>query len=481
MNTENGTFGLIQQINYGYDELEPIILSLMAVNRNFMLIGRHGTGKTRLAKTLSAGYGQQNFVFYDATKDDLISIAGIPDPKAIKEGRLNFVGHERSIWKKTTIVVDEITRAGKENQNLWLEILEERTCFGLPLVYEILIATANPESYAAAFQLDEALLDRFHAVIPVPEMQTDVEGHEIMEMLRLSLADPCELPDHAAISGVLAEIRKARSALIKDGIQDKIFRYLARLIPAMLRILNEQNSPYLSPRTYSRNLPETILAVSAYYHALGRPHPAIAAAKEALTYAVATKLQVKLFVLESLHNACAELLGGATVSKAESLRSDLAAKVRFKDKLQFMQEHWKDTKTLLGRDELEAEIGSLLRMCEEKGELDRIVALYQFLKGVEFSGEALRQVEGRVTVHVMKVLNRINPLLIQIADENGRKDAPARRNARIIREKVKNGSFLDDQSPDAIKIKRYLIDILEGDVSGDIDELREMLGRVNLA
>src|SRR5450432_604786 len=129
------TLNLIERINHGWKEVESVVVGLMAMNKSFMLIGRHGTGKTRLARALSRGYGEKGFVFYDATKDDLISIAGIPDPEAIKSGRLRFVAHERSIWDKSTVVVDEITRAGKESQNLWLEILEERTCFGLPLAY----------------------------------------------------------------------------------------------------------------------------------------------------------------------------------------------------------------------------------------------------------------------------------------------------------------------------------------------------------
>src|SRR6266850_3943790 len=101
---------LLRRVNHGYDHLEPTVVGLMATHKSFMLIGRHGTGKTRLARLLSRGYGDKGFVFYDATKDDLISIAGIPDPESLKRGRLHFVPHERSIWDKSTIVVDEITR-----------------------------------------------------------------------------------------------------------------------------------------------------------------------------------------------------------------------------------------------------------------------------------------------------------------------------------------------------------------------------------
>ena len=105
---------ILDQINFGYVEIEPVILGLMALHKSFVLVGRHGTGKTRLARILSQGYRQNSFVFYDATKEDLISIAGIPDPDSLKGGQLQFVPHQRAIWDKATIVVDEVTRANKE-------------------------------------------------------------------------------------------------------------------------------------------------------------------------------------------------------------------------------------------------------------------------------------------------------------------------------------------------------------------------------
>ena len=46
------TLNILNRINQGYDHLEPVILGLMAMNKSFMLIGRHGTGKTRLALEL---------------------------------------------------------------------------------------------------------------------------------------------------------------------------------------------------------------------------------------------------------------------------------------------------------------------------------------------------------------------------------------------------------------------------------------------
>src|SRR6056297_43999 len=220
---------ILDSINYGYGHLEPMIIGLMAMNRNFLLIGRHGAGKSRLAKVLSQGYGKQGFVFYDATKDDLISIAGIPNPEAIKNGKLDFTPHQRSIWDKSTVVVDEITRASKENQNLWLEILEERTCFGKPLSYRSLIATANPESYAAAFRLDEALLDRFHAVIPIPELQENMGLKELETIMGLAL-NPRPKVEAETIARLFSEIQAAYKDLHSSGAMEKVIAYASRIV-----------------------------------------------------------------------------------------------------------------------------------------------------------------------------------------------------------------------------------------------------------
>jgi hypothetical protein len=35
---------LLNKLIIGYDELEPVILGLMAMDKSFLLIGRHGTG-----------------------------------------------------------------------------------------------------------------------------------------------------------------------------------------------------------------------------------------------------------------------------------------------------------------------------------------------------------------------------------------------------------------------------------------------------
>jgi len=135
---------MLEGIVVGWEGIEDVFLANLAMKNPFILVGRHGICKTKVSKEIAKIYQNDtdsHFRFYDATKDDLISIAGIPIPEELKKGKLAFSHHDRTIWEARCIVVDEISRANKENSNLWLEILEEHTCFGVKLPYETFIAS----------------------------------------------------------------------------------------------------------------------------------------------------------------------------------------------------------------------------------------------------------------------------------------------------------------------------------------------------
>lgn len=465
---------MLQQINFGYDALSPVVLGLVALNKSFMLIGRHGTGKTRLARALSAAFsgvddGAGGFVFYDATKDDLVSIAGIPDPEALKRGQLRFVPHERSIWNKTTIVVDEITRAGKESQNLWLEILEQRTCFGLPLAYRTLIATANPESYAAAFQLDEALLDRFHAVIPVPEHQHGVSADDVKAMIELARQREATV-DPAQLKALFGEIRAAHAALVDAGAPARIADYLGALVPAVLGLLKEQGGPYMSARTYARNLPETLLAIAAYHKAMGSERPQQKAAIDSLRYAVATKLQIKPSVLDGFHQAAAPLLEQAASGEGQRLRLALSATQTFAEKSSYLSSNWSDIHSHLAADEIEKIVGDLLKLASQKGEQEKLLDLRDVLQRIGFAGDGLRQVEGRLLIAINGAVSAVMPRLRAVLD--AARDPAVRERAHTnierFRALVAQGSFVRSTDKEVRRLQKHLIDLREGDVdAGD--------------
>jgi hypothetical protein len=453
----------------------------MAMGKSFMLIGRHGTGKTRIAKILSRGYGEKGFVFYDATKEDLISIAGIPDPDGLKSGKLRFVGHERSIWGKSTVVVDEITRAGKESQNLWLEILEERTCFGLPLAYRTLIATANPESYAAAFKLDDALLDRFHAVIPVPEMQRDVTRADVEQLVAMALDDG-QGPTPEEIARAFVEIQNAHSSLVKGGARRTVQSYLSILVPDLLRLLKDHHGPFVSPRTYARNLPESMLAIAAYGTVIGVERPLSFGAVQALRYALSTKLQIKPSLLEQLHKAADPALGGREAVPSDRLRHELNQFTAFDDRLEFVRKRWPDLQTALAADEIEKIMGDLLRGASKQGDQEKLVILRRTLDELQYKGDAVRQVDGRLLVMLNSAINYVMPRLSKLTarDRPSPEAQAAIDNIRRFQSMVASGSFFSERTEGVERLKTFLIDVYEDQQPTDEQHLIQLFKDLNL-
>jgi len=473
---------ILNRINFGYGELEPTIVGLMAMHKSFMLIGRHGTGKTRLARMLSLGYGEDAFVFYDATKDDLISIAGVPDPEALKGGRLHFVPHERSIWAKSTIVVDEITRAGKESQNLWLEILEDRRCFGLPLAYRTLIATANPESYAAAFQLDEALLDRFHAVLPVPEHQSHLSAADVKAMIGLAARGEDNAVSPEELARTFTEIQQAHADLLAEGAMDRVADYLGQLVPALLATIKEQGDTYISARTFSRNLPETIMAVAAYQRVAGSPQPLRSGAIQALRYAIATKFQVRPVLLEQLHEAAESLLKATDLAAGEKLRLELTAATTFEERLGYLDANWEAINDNLSSDELEKILLQLLRGASAKGEQEKLVELRHVLESHGHKGDALRQVDGRLIIALNGAINRFMPKLgvVTAGRKQGAELDRVQQTISTFQKLVSEGRFISNREPGVRKLQAYLIDFKEGDVPDDLDSIYTFLSELEL-
>src|SRR5207253_8038399 len=138
-------------------------------------------------------------------------------------------------------------------------------------------------------------------------------------------------------------------------------QYLGKVIPSLLNILREQNGPYVSPRTYCRNLPETILAVAAFHRVAGAAEPLRRGAVEALRYALATKYQIKPVVLDQIHQSAEGLLTAGELPASEKIRLELASPATFEQRLEYLQAKWKAILAALSRDEVEKGFGDLLR------------------------------------------------------------------------------------------------------------------------
>jgi MoxR-like ATPase len=377
---------MLNKLVEGWEKIEPVLMANIALKKPFILLGRHGTSKTTCAKKISSIYGDEGYRFYDATKDDLVSIAGIPVPQKLAEGKLEFSNHDRTIWGAKTIVVDELSRANKESQNLWLEILNERSCFGIKLNYEVFIATMNPESYASTFKIDGALLDRFYAVIPVPELQKGTPADSISKVLKLNLIDARESQNREVMKEAVSEILHAHDELRADkdiviGIIDYVSNFL--------EILLSQDETYVSPRKFIQ-CAEEILAVGSYFKVMGEEEFLEKAAETALIYTISIPLKIKPETLLQIHETVKPLLNKYKLTELDKLHLGMGKLNSDKETWQYVKNNLQRIKEHLPFDEQEKIFGKLI---ETQIDLIGLKKALDILGGHE---ELKRKVEGEI-------------------------------------------------------------------------------------
>ncbi len=461
---------ILRYINYGYDNIEPVIIAMTSLCKNFIMIGNHGTGKTKLAKFLSQGFDDEGegFVFYDATKDDLISIAGIPSPESIKKGQLDFVKHKRSIWDKSTIVVDEITRASKENQNLWLEILEEKTCFGIPLVYRSLIATANPDSYASANQLDEALLDRFYTVVPVPELQTNLRSDDVSEIVRLNLNEHVNNRDKLKkkikdkLKTLFQKVQKQYKAYYNEPeVLKSVEKYAGQFISQLLIENNKtEDKIYISPRSYAKHFPDAIIVLASYFKSIDEDKPLIRGAEQSLTYCIATKFGIDKAILMQIHNNYKPILNESRkTSPVNFLRGEIAQLGTIKDKIKFLAENTDRIQKTLENDEVEYFLGSIIK--EAESHKHTFIDLYIVTSKLtdEFANQK-EYIKGTLILNYHKAINNF----IAYTDSDAfiypkEVTQKVKDNIRKIRTLARNNALLNTKDKRLVKVNKFLLSL----------------------
>lgn len=397
---------LIHRWVVGWDEIEPVLFANIAQRFPIVLLGKHGLAKTKFAKYIAKIYGENGFRFYDATKDDLISIAGIPKPDSLtQDGKtLEFAKHSRTIWDAKVIVIDELTRANRENQNLWLEILEEKRCFGIPLQYESIIATMNPESYAATFKLDEALLDRFYSVVPVPDLQEDTSSGTYKRLIELQF-DSNRDADPAEMRSAVDTMRKSYTVLrANDAFMDGLTDYVGQLF----EILHNQTatkSVYISPRK-AVQLTEEVIALTAYFQWAGHRDPINRAAQMALMYTLAIPLrsQIKPEVLFSLHEKLLPVLKQHSMDEGDKLRLEMSRVSGMKrselvaSRLHDFVKHWP-------YDEVDKLLLEMVSFVTKESKDPLSVKWYRLLQAVTGHDEVKRKIENFI-------LQRVNDRIV---------------------------------------------------------------------
>lgn len=175
--SNNGTIGnLFENIGIaGWGSLEAPILCALKAKIPVNLIGDKGTSKTELTHRLSRALlgNKCRFQKYDTPDVSLDQILGFLNIKKMEEGEVSFVRTGTSIWDKTAVTWDEISRVGPMLQGKLLEVIRTGEIHGLKTDVKIQFATVNPPRRTRTSAghdtqfLGDALASRFfHVHVP---------------------------------------------------------------------------------------------------------------------------------------------------------------------------------------------------------------------------------------------------------------------------------------------------------------------------
>ncbi len=162
---------ILEQLGiYGWKEAdENLVLSSLLTGDPLLLIGNHGCAKTHIANKIGQALGRK-FLVYDASKAMFEDVLGYPNIERLKEGVVEYIPSNVTIWDKELVLIDELNRAIPELQSKWLEIIRSRKIMGFDTQVKWVWAAMNPMSYSATQALDEALIGRFALFVYPPDV-----------------------------------------------------------------------------------------------------------------------------------------------------------------------------------------------------------------------------------------------------------------------------------------------------------------------
>ena len=208
--------------------VERLLIGLLT-GGHLLVEGAPGLAKTRavklLAEAVEAPFGRIQCT-PDLMPADLTgTVIFRPD-----RGAFEFV---RGPVFNSLVLVDEINRAPPKVQSALLEAMAEcqvtvgGVTYPLPDPFMV-VATQNPIEHEGTFPLPEAQLDRFlmHVVLEMPKADTEMEILNLVE--REALSSPAPLPVRVG----LADLRCARSEVLRVYLAPALKEYIVRLVTA---------------------------------------------------------------------------------------------------------------------------------------------------------------------------------------------------------------------------------------------------------
>jgi MoxR-like ATPase len=162
---------MLEQLGlFGFDRIERAILAGLVLGEPILFVGGPGSAKTRAVEQIARAFGFEAAIL-DSSKAAFEDLAGLPDPRGIAAGKVEFLPTPASIWGKSVICWDELSRAAYGVASKILETIRSRRFLGVSLEpqLQLVFAAMNPPNSTGSRELDPALAGRFTPIIRVPE------------------------------------------------------------------------------------------------------------------------------------------------------------------------------------------------------------------------------------------------------------------------------------------------------------------------
>ena len=164
-----------ESLFYIADDVWRQCLFMIAAGKNVMFTGPAGSGKTQLGKILGKQCQRRVEVFdFGAMTEPRLSLIGNTAYSPEKGTYFEYSRFARAITTEDTVIVlDELSRAGKEAANILFPVLDDRRELAIDERQEVLpvakgvcfLATANVGTeYTGTSSIDRALRDRFSQI-----------------------------------------------------------------------------------------------------------------------------------------------------------------------------------------------------------------------------------------------------------------------------------------------------------------------------
>ncbi|MEJ6718804.1 MAG: MoxR-like ATPase [Akkermansiaceae bacterium] len=218
----------VQAVMLGQQESVRRVLATMVAGGHVLLEDVPGTGKTTLAKAITASVGGGEFQRIQFTPDLLPSdILGV----SVFDSRTSsFAFHKGPIFTDI-LLADEVNRASPRTQSALLEAMAEKQVTVEGTRYDLgelffVIATQNPVELRGTYPLPEAQMDRFAFQCSLGYVSVD---QEIEILNSQEKAHPLTRVEQVVSRDDLLRVREA---VTRVGVTPALQEYLVRLVAA---------------------------------------------------------------------------------------------------------------------------------------------------------------------------------------------------------------------------------------------------------